>query len=108
MAKKRDLLKVTPTLSPDFSESTILAGDLNFPFIEWDEEGDSVIFQKRSGSTKDEQTQFKNLLNLTDNHLLEQTISEPSRNDNILDLVFTNNSEMTTNQAVHPVPKKPK
>ena len=105
MAKKRDLLKVTPTLSPDFSESTILAGDLNFPFIEWDEEGDSVIFQKRSGSTKDEQTQFENLLNLTDNHLLEQTISEPTRNDNILDLVFTNNSEMTTNPVVHPVPK---
>ena len=87
------------------TENIILAGDLNFPFIEWNEEGDTVIYHKKSGSTKDEQTQFKSLLNLTDNHLLEQIIAEPTRNNNILDLVFTNNTEMTVNPIVHPVPK---
>lgn len=87
------------------TENIIFAGDLNFPYIDWNEEDDSVIYQKRSGGTKDEQSQFDSLINITDNHLLLQTITEPTRNNNVLDLVFTNNSEMVANPKVHPVPK---
>ena len=68
------------------SHSIILAGDMNFPFVKWSEIEESVIHLMKSGATKDEQCQFEALTNLTDDYLLQQVISEPTRKDNFFRL----------------------
>ena len=41
-------------------------------------------------TSDDEKTQFYKLIKVVDTYYLVQTIEEPTRNKNILDLVFTN------------------
>merc|ERR1711872_905134 len=46
--------------------------------------------------TTDQQKQFNKLLEVTDKHHLVQMIEEPTREENTLDLIFTNNPEIIT------------
>ena len=64
----------------------IIAGDLNFPHVDWAD----PLCRKTSTTTNDVQLQLNKLLNLTDDYFLNQLITEPTRDGNTLDLVFTN------------------
>ena len=81
----------------------ILNGDFNFPFIKWlksectDEIGSYRI---NAGSTVDEKTQAKRLLELTNEHFLTQIINNPTRKENILDLIFINSYEYVKNVQI--------
>ncbi len=62
----------------DCAADMTITGDFNFPHLE-------RIHEQR------EQPQEKLLLNITENLFMSQVIKEPTRRNNILDLVFTNN-----------------
>ena len=79
------------------SDSILLLGDFNFPFIQWQEIDNTVIHQIKSGGTKDEQKQANLLLELTEQFFMFQVITQPTRLNNILDLVFVNNPDMICN-----------
>lgn len=65
----------------------VLNGDFNLPIINWD---NLTIY---GGTTADRQHSTA-LMNLANQFLLTQMINEPTRGDNILDLVFTSNEEL--------------
>merc|ERR1712240_774515 len=46
--------------------------------------------------TTDQQKQFNKLLEVTDKHHLVQMIEEPTREENTLEMIFTNNPEIIT------------
>ena len=61
-------------------------GDFNFPIIEWPS-------KKVCGGTTSEQEQANHLLGFAENNFLEQIVEEPTRKNNIMDLVLMNNKE---------------
>ena len=75
------------------SRTLLALGDYNFPFIKWpsrriytrDEEPDHMDSEKE---------QAKLLMEWTDHNFMEQTITTPTRKNNILDLVFTNSENL--------------
>ena len=67
----------TPTL--------IMGGDFNFPQVDW-QNSDLNIYRN--------QTQLCDLLSITDTNFMTQCVSEPTRQNNILDLIFTNYVEI--------------
>ena len=69
---------------PDIS----IFGDFNFPNVKWPE-GEIL-----PGNTRDEQNQINLLSQLCEEFYLEQKILHPTKEKNILDLVFTNNEEI--------------
>ena len=64
----------------------VIAGDFNFPSIDWTHESGRNI----PGKSGEEKTQIDKLLTLTDDFFLKQMIKQATRDDNILDLIFTN------------------
>ena len=73
--------------------TVIITGDFNFPFIEWKRSGVgacSWIMKPGTYGTEDEKSQFNKLMEIMDNYHLVQAIEEPTRKENTLDLVFTN------------------
>ena len=72
----------------------MLLGDFNFPFLKWKQHDDIIIPCVQSGGKLDQQHQAECLLELTNNLFLEQTIINPTRNDNVLDLIFTNDENL--------------
>ena len=85
------------------SDNILIMGDMNFPFLGWNEVNGSVIHKFNSGGTRDEQSQAQALLNLSDRYFLNQVIKEPTRINNIIDLAFTNNQDLLTNINVDKV-----
>ena len=77
-------LRVLDSPLPDIS----IFGDFNFPNVKWPE-GEIL-----PGNTRDEQNQINPLSQLCEEFYLEQKILHPTREKNILDLVFTNNEEI--------------
>ena len=73
-----------------------IAGDFNLPFINW---STSLIETGCNISLADRQAALA-LLNFAEESLLQQVILEPTRNNNILDLVFSNNSDSIHSIAV--------
>ncbi len=71
-------------------------GDFNLPFINWStisiDTGCSISLADRQSALA--------LLNFTEELLLQQVILEPTRSNNILDLVFSNNSDSIHSIAV--------
>ena len=71
----------------------IMAGDFNFPFIEWKRSGVgacSWAMKQGTYASEDEKSQFHKLMEISDKYNLVQAIEEPTRKENTLDLVFTN------------------
>ena len=68
-------------------KTIIVAGDFNFPIIDWKT-------RKVSGGTREQNGQAEDLLALSEEFFLVQCIEEPTRLNNILDLFFTNNEDM--------------
>ena len=64
-----------------------MCGDLNMKNINWD----NLTFECGDG---DYNNQRKLLLDFAENHFLEQKVREPTRLENILDLVFDNSDSV--------------
>lgn len=77
--KTRDILLNLP--APD--TEVIIVGDFNFPSVNWTD-------MKISGGTAEERQQATALKRLNESFYLSQIIREPTRGNNILDLVITN------------------
>ena len=71
----------------------IWTGDFNFPFVQWKEclsGGCTWDFNTNTNATADEREQFRCVMNICSNFNLIQIIDKPTRGNNTLDLVFTN------------------
>ena len=77
--------------------SVIITGDFNFPFIEWKRgELNACKWKMKTynNAKEDEKKQFYKLMDIMDSFHLVQMIQEPTRKENTLDLVFTNNPSL--------------
>ena len=68
--------------------NTLQLGDFNFPFISWPSK--SIYSQVRENKSS-EKRQAELLLEFADENFLENFIKTPTRGNNVLDLVFSNN-----------------
>ena len=69
----------------------IFLGDFNLPSLKWRMVNNNIIAGNPPGSN---QPQVRELLRFCDKFSLSQQITEPTRNENTLDLIFTNNDEL--------------
>ena len=76
------------------SADIIIAGDLNYPDIDW-----SLKTTKRGSSNRALHDQFIDLL---DDFTLEQVVQDPTRGENILDLILVNRTDLCTSVTVVP------
>ena len=83
---------LTDNLELNKNMDTILAGDFNFPprIVDW-VPSDEGLFADYVEGESDEKQGFQLLLNLANDHSLDQIVDKPTRESNILDLVFTDN-----------------
>ena len=72
----------------------IMCGDYNMPTIDW-------CSRVHTGGTRDTQAQIKMLFEFMDRYSLNQMISEPTRINNILDLLLTNNRDIIVDIKTH-------
>ena len=86
-----DLQRILQTLEkPD--PTIISSGDFNFPCVKWKRLPDNSCsweYKTHTNATTDEKNQFKKLFML-------QIIEEPTRKENMLDLMFTNKCNLIT------------
>lgn len=82
------VVKIKQILNENSDCKIILVGDMNFPTINWTDPTNPKL--PYSSDKSDIKIQIDALLQLTDEHLLNQLIFEPTRGENILDLAFTN------------------
>ena len=83
--------------------TVIITGDFNFRFIEWIRNDMNICSYKMkpmSNGTADEKRQFYDMMETIDKFNLVQTIQEPTRDENTLDLVFTNDISLFTQVEV--------
>ena len=82
----------------------IIAGDFNFPFIEWIRNDMNICSYKMKsdsyGKTEEKKKQFYEMMEIMDKFSLVQAIQEPTRKENTLDLVFTNDISIFTKVEV--------
>ena len=88
----------------DRPDPTIIwTGDFNFPFVQWKEcksGGTTWNFNPEMNASADEKEQFRSLMNLCCNFNLIQTITEPTRGNNTLDYIFTNELDLFSSYDV--------
>ena len=87
----QNLEKLEPTI--------ILSGDLNFPFVKWKRLQDNSCsweYKPHTNATADEKQQFEKLYEICSNYFMLQMIEEPTRKENMLDLMFTNEASIVT------------
>ena len=83
----RDSIDSLPTPTPDI----IICGDFNLPNADWSK----GACQTGSSRIKEEEKMVSALYNLTIDNFLIQLIDKPTHRDgNILDLLFTNNTDL--------------
>merc|ERR1712240_911768 len=87
-----DMKKPEPTV--------IITRDFNFPFIEWTRNEMNICSYKIKSDcyekTEEKKKQFYEMMEIKDKFSLVQTIQEPTRKENTLDLVFTNDISIFT------------
>ena len=84
--------------------SIIMSGDFNFPFVEWKRMTNGGCTWKnkgRSNASQDEKIQFIKLIKICNEYCMLQVVEEPTRGDNTLDLIFTNETSIITNVDVN-------
>jgi len=92
----QNLQKPDPTI--------ILSGDLNFPFVKWNrqpEGGCDWKYKANTNATRNEKIQFEKLMEICNEKCMLQIIEEGTRNENTLDLMFTNEVRLITNVDVN-------
>ncbi|KAK4325511.1 hypothetical protein Pmani_003961 [Petrolisthes manimaculis] len=72
---------------PNPNTEVIMSGDFNFPNINWPE-------MKTTGGTPDDKQQACDLIRVVENYFLFQLVTDPTRERNILDLIFSNNPNL--------------
>ena len=77
------------------SKMILATGDYNFPFIKWPCRSIYTREEEPEHMSSDKK-QAKLLLTWAEQNFLEQVINTPTRGNNILDLVFTNSSNLTS------------
>ena len=83
----------------------ILIGDMNFPQIKWKKNDTEVIPTINSGYTLDKQNQAIKLLDIANEHFLQQMIDTPTRGKNIIDLIYVSNPELIDEISVEETTK---
>ena len=86
-----DSLKILTEKINEFGSPTpniVITGDFNFPIINWAEE------KIEAGGSLVQQEQAAALLNLVNKLCLEQSIIDPTREANTLDIFLTNNDQL--------------
>lgn len=84
------IINALPTPTP----SVLFSGDLNFPRIDWDSH---TVY----GGTSQMRAQADALLTLANEQFLTQIIRSPTRENNILDIVMTNNMDLPRDYSVN-------
>ena len=77
----------------------IISGDFNFPFVNWKRmQNNSCIWEYKAygNATTDEKQQFEKFIDICDRSCILQIIEEPTREENTLDLLFTNEIRLIT------------
>ena len=77
----------------------ILSGDMNFPFIKWKRMSNNNCaweYKANANATADDKLQFEKLMDICNNQCLLQIIEEPTREENTLDLIYTNETSLAT------------
>ena len=93
LTELKKFFKSLPSPTPDI----IMMGDFNFPHADW------VSGQCRSGASIDEQQMVAALYELTIEHFLVQQFDTATHRDgNMIDLLFTNNSNIIHNAESFP------
>ena len=85
-------------------QTIIISGDFNFPFVSWKrmESGGCIgNIKSISNATTDEKLQFNRFNDICEEHCMTQIIEEATRNENTLDLVYTNDIRMVANIDVN-------
>ena len=95
------LVKLEEILAKNENNNIIITGDLNFPTIEWAVDDEMNVLITSQTLPK----QAKALFDLLDEYCLMQCISKPTRGQNILDLVFTNNQQLISDIQINDVSK---
>ena len=80
-------------LSTAEKDKIIFIGDINCPFVSWHKVDGVVYPEITPGDTIDNQNQARSILDLAEKHFMMQLITEPTRDKNILDLLFSNHSD---------------
>ena len=75
----------------DDSYQFCISGDFNFPLIDWQS------LSVSSGASSDTADSANCLLSFMSDHLMNQYVTVPTRENNILDLFITNNDNLVTN-----------
>ena len=73
--------------------SILVFGDFNFPNINW-KCGSGIFRSSSSSKSGEERSQAEALINFAEDFFLDQLIRHPTRNNNILDLIFTNDHQL--------------
>merc|ERR1711874_169426 len=98
-----ELQRILQTLEkPD--PTIILSGDFNLPFVKWKRLSDNSCsweYKTHTNARTDEKNQFEKLLNICNNQFMLQLIEEPTRKENTLDLVFTNETNLVSTIEVN-------
>jgi len=76
------------------SADIIIAGDLNYPDIDWE------CKSTRTGSAN--RLLHDQFIEILDDFAMEQLVEDPTRGENTLDLIVTNRPSLCTNVAVSP------
>ena len=85
-------------------EKVFFVGDMNFLFLKWKTVDDEVTYPViTTGDTTENQNQAKLMIELTDRYFMHQVITEPTRESNILDLLFSTHSDEITNISIEKV-----
>lgn len=93
MGSLTKIINILDSLSPPMP-TIVVTGDLNFPLIDWELE--SVY-----GGAENMRTQAEAFLNLASEFCLTQFVHAPTRGDNILDIVMSNNDDLIHNITIY-------
>ena len=85
------------TKNRDFPPNIVIAGDSNLPDVEWSDPGYSIKTPAQWPKALNEKA-----LDIIKEHGLQQMVMHPTRGDNILDTVFTNNQDLIESVQVVP------
>ena len=89
LTKIKEILNSLPKPDP----TVIISGDFNFPFVRWKKIPENSCTWKyisNTNATVDEKQQFEKLMSICDNQCMLQIVEEPTREENTLDLIFSN------------------
>ena len=79
---------------PSPTPTIFLTGDFNFPTVSWPT-------GEIGTAPPDVKAQYDKLQQVTSEFFLTQLIEEPTTGNNVLDLLYTNNSDVILNVKIH-------